>query len=148
MRSETATRRVTRAERSLKGDWLGNEPCGIIRGMRPIFVRELTGEERQTLHAGLRSSEVFTLKRCQVLLASARGLSAPKIAELVGCSTQNVHTIVRALETRGLASLRRLSKRPKCTAKVTDVAACERQRARVPSPLRQAELRVDATVCG
>ena len=105
--------------------------------MRPIFVRELTAEERQALQAGLRSSEVFTLKRCQVLLASARRLNATEIAELVGCSTQNVRTILRAFETRGLAALRPLSKRPKSAAKVLDDAACEQLRALVhESPRR------------
>ena len=105
--------------------------------MRPIFVRELIAEERQALQAGLRSSEVFTLKRCQVLLASARGLNATDIAELVGCSPQNVRSIVRAFEARGLASLRPLSKRPKSAAKVLDDAACERLRALVHESPRQ-----------
>jgi transposase len=105
--------------------------------MRPIFVRELTAEERQALQAGLRSSEVFTLKRCQVLLASARGLNATEIAELVGCSPQNVRSIVRAFQARGLASLRPLSKRPKSAAKVLDDAACEQLRALVHESPRQ-----------
>jgi transposase len=105
--------------------------------MRPIFVRELTTEERRALQAGLRSTEGFTLKRCQVLLASARGLNATEIAEFVGCSTQNVRSIVRAFEARGLASLRPLSKRPKSAAKVLDEAACEHLRALVHESPRQ-----------
>jgi transposase len=105
--------------------------------MRPIFVRGLTAEEQQALQSGLRSSEVFTLKRCQVLLASARGLNATDIAELVGCSTQNVRSILRAFEARGLASLRPLSKRPKSAAKVLDDAACEQLRALLHESPRQ-----------
>jgi transposase len=100
-------------------------------GMRPIFVRDLTTEEREALKAGLRSSDIFTLKRCQILLASARGLTATQIAELLGCSTQNVRMVLRAFEARGLASLGQQSKRPKSAAKVLDETACERLRALV-----------------
>ena len=39
----------------------------------PLFVRELTDAERQALQAGLRSREAFTLRRAQILLASADG---------------------------------------------------------------------------
>jgi transposase len=98
-------------------------------GMRPIFVRELTNEEREALQAGLRSSEVFTVKRSQMLLASARGLTATEIAELIGCSTQNVRMVIRAFDERGLASLHQQSKRPKSAAKTLDEAACEELRA-------------------
>jgi transposase len=97
--------------------------------MRPIFVRELTNEEREALQAGLRSSEVFTVKRSQMLLASARGLTATEIAELIGCSTQNVRMVIRAFDERGLASLHQQSKRPKSAAKTLDEAACEELRA-------------------
>jgi hypothetical protein len=37
---------------------------------RPIFVRSLSDAERQHLEAGLRSSDAFVLRRCQILLAS------------------------------------------------------------------------------
>ena len=40
---------------------------------RPIFVRPLSDAERETLEAGLRSPDAFTLRRCQILLASSRG---------------------------------------------------------------------------
>ncbi len=39
----------------------------------PIFIRSLTENERQQIQAGLRSSDAFVLRRCQILLASARG---------------------------------------------------------------------------
>jgi hypothetical protein len=39
-------------------------------------VRPLTDAERQTLEAGLRSPEAFTLRRCRILLASADGKNA------------------------------------------------------------------------
>jgi hypothetical protein len=50
-------------------------------GNPPIFVRELSTRERKALEDGLRSSEAFVLRRCQILLASARGEFAPRIAE-------------------------------------------------------------------
>ena len=34
---------------------------------KPIFVRELTDDERQALEEGLRSSEAFALRRAQIL---------------------------------------------------------------------------------
>jgi hypothetical protein len=53
---------------------------------RPIFVRPLNDAERKTLEAGLRSSDAFTLRRCQILLASDRGENAYQIARSLGCN--------------------------------------------------------------
>jgi hypothetical protein len=36
----------------------------------PKFVRPLEDAEREALAAGLRSSDAFVLRRCQILLAS------------------------------------------------------------------------------
>jgi hypothetical protein len=47
---------------------------------RPIFVRPLSEEERTALEQGLRSADAFVLRRCQILLASARGDRAPRSA--------------------------------------------------------------------
>jgi hypothetical protein len=33
----------------------------------PIFVRTLSKDERKRLEAGLRSSDAFVLRRCQIL---------------------------------------------------------------------------------
>ena len=71
--------------------------------MKPLRVRELSDPERQTLQAGLRSSDGFTVRRCHILLASARGDTAPVIAQAIGCSPQAVRNVLRAFETRGLA---------------------------------------------
>jgi hypothetical protein len=43
---------------------------------RPIFVRPLSDAERKALEAGLRSPDAFTLRRCQILLASNKGKNA------------------------------------------------------------------------
>ena len=71
----------------------------------PIFVRELSEKEREELEAGLRSKDAFVMRRCQILLASARGLSPPKIAESLGCASQTVRNAVRAFNKRGLTAL-------------------------------------------
>jgi hypothetical protein len=45
----------------------------------PIVVRDLSKKERERLEAGLlRSKDAFVMRRCQILLASARGNSPPK----------------------------------------------------------------------
>ena len=79
----------------------------------PTFVRPLTRPERERLEAGLRSPTAFELRRCQIVLASARGERAPAIAHAVGCSTQTVHNVLRAFHARGLASLTKRSSRPR-----------------------------------
>jgi transposase len=109
----------------------------MIVWMKPLFVREMTGEEREALTKGLRSSQVFTVRRCQILLASSRGLNATQIAETVGCSTQNVRTVLRAFEERGVAAIAQQSRRPKSAAKLLDEAKCEKLRAFLHQSPRQ-----------
>lgn len=78
----------------------------------PIFVRSLTDAERQTLQDGLPSSDAFVLRRCQILLASARGERAPAIARQVGCSDEAVRQVIRAFHEQGVRALQRKSRRP------------------------------------
>jgi hypothetical protein len=78
----------------------------------PIFVRTLTDGERQAQHAGLRSADAFVLRRCQILLASARGERAPRIAEQLGCDDQTVLDALHAFNRQGVAALERGSSRP------------------------------------
>ena len=101
----------------------------MILGMKPLFVREITGEEPEALQVGLRSPQAFTVKRCQIVLASSRGLNATEIAQLLGCSTQNVRLVLRAFDARGAGALRMRSRRPKSAAKLLDREKCERLRA-------------------
>jgi transposase len=85
----------------------------MLVGMkRPIFVRELTDEEGGQLERGLRSSDAFVLRRCQILLASARGEIAPVIARNLGCSSETVRTAITAFNQRGLECLQAGSHRP------------------------------------
>jgi len=78
----------------------------------PIFVRPLTDAERQALTAGLRSADAFVLRRCQILLASARGERAPRIATQLGCDDQTVLDALHAFNARGLTALQPGSSRP------------------------------------
>jgi transposase len=79
---------------------------------RPIFVRALSDEEREALVAGLRSPDAFVLRRCQILLASARGKIAREIATDLGCDGQTVRTAIHAFNTQGLTCLAHWSSRP------------------------------------
>ena len=71
----------------------------------PISVRALTADEQQTLPEGWRSSEAFVLRRCQILLARARGQTARVIAEPLGCDDQTGRNTIQAFHTRGLTAL-------------------------------------------
>src|SRR5215813_5723946 len=82
---------------------------------KPIYIRTLLADERQTLQEGLRSSEAFVLRRCQILLASARGQTARVIAETLGCDGQTVRHAIHAFNARGLTALRPGSSAPQRT---------------------------------
>jgi transposase len=85
-----------------------------VAGMKPpIFVRDLSEGERERLEAGLRSKDAFVMRRCQILLASSRGETPPKIAESLGCASQTVRNAIRAFNERGLDALTPGSSRPK-----------------------------------
>jgi transposase len=95
----------------------------------PTFVRPLLDSERQAIRAGLRSPDAFTLRRCQVLLASADGLRPAQIAARFGCASQSVRNAIRAFAAEGTACLTEKSHRPVSVRPEVDDAACERLRA-------------------
>jgi transposase len=96
----------------------------------PVYVRPLTDSERARLEAGLRSSDAFVLRRCQILLASSRHERPPQIAAEVGCDDQTVRTVIRRLERDGIeACLTRQSNRPHNPVVKIDSAAAEGLRA-------------------
>ena len=78
----------------------------------PIFIRPLTEDERSQVQAGLRSSEAFVMRRCQILLASDRGERAPAIARQLGCHRQTVLNVIHGFNAHGLAALQVSSSRP------------------------------------
>jgi DNA-binding CsgD family transcriptional regulator len=77
----------------------------------PLYVRPLTDAEREALKAGLRSTDAFTLRRSQILLASARGRRPQQIADELGCASQTVRNAIRACDARGLPALQERSHR-------------------------------------
>jgi transposase len=95
----------------------------------PIFVRTLSDEERHELEQGLRSADAFVLRRCQILLASARGERAPHIAAYLGIDDQTVLDALHAFNTHGLPALVKGSSRPKRTRLVFGPEQAQRLRA-------------------
>lgn len=98
-------------------------------GMKaPLFVRPLAEDERARLEAGLRSPDAFTLRRAQVLLASARAEPPKAIAGALGCSVQTVRNTIRAFHEEGPDCLDKKSNRPKSAAPILGGDAAERLR--------------------
>jgi transposase len=77
-----------------------------------LYVRNLNESERTTLEAGLRSQDGFRLRRCQILLASARQEKPQQIAKQIGCTAQTVRNVIHDFTARGLACLVEGSHRP------------------------------------
>ena len=110
----------------------------MLAGMRtPISVRPLTDAERQAVTAGLRSPDAFVLRRCQMLLASARGERAPRIAAHLGCDDQTVLDALHAFNAQGLDALKKGSFRPKHTPLVFAPEQAEQLRALLHRPPRE-----------
>jgi len=95
----------------------------------PLFVRPLTADERATLETGLRSPSALTVRRCQILLASAEGQATTAIARQLRCTDQTVRNTIHAFHQRGFVMLQPLSSRPHTTATIFDAGTCESLRA-------------------
>lgn len=91
----------------------------------PIFVRSLSEKERESIEAGLRSKDAFTLRRSQMLLASSRGNEVPRIAENLGCGQQTVRDAIHDFNARGVDALRAKSSRPGRTRDAFDEESTE-----------------------
>ena len=94
----------------------------------PIFVRPLIADEHAALTVGLHSPDAFTVRRCQILLASARGETASQIASHQGWASQTVRNAIRAFNAAGLDALVAGSSRPHRIDRAFDAAAAERLR--------------------
>ena len=93
-----------------------------------MFVRELTAAERQRLQAGLRSRDGFTLRRSQILLASAERIRPAEIAARLGCVAGTVRNTIHAFEREGLSCLAEKKRGPKDAQPLLDEARAERLR--------------------
>ncbi len=95
----------------------------------PLYVRPLIADERQVLEAGLRSASGFTVRRCQMLLASADGEATTTIARTLRCNDQTVRNAIHAFNARGCAALQPTSSRPHTTHATFDAQGREQLRA-------------------
>jgi len=94
----------------------------------PIFVRELSEQERARLATGLRAASAFTMGRAQIVRLSAAGRRPRAIAQDLGCAVQTVRNAIHAFNIAGVASLTAGSSRPKSAAPVLGGAELERLR--------------------
>ena len=95
----------------------------------PLFARPPTDAEQQALAAGLRSADAFTLRRCQIVLASARGERVPAIARSLGCGEQTVRNAIHAFDQDGVTALVVGSSRPHTIHPAFDADGAARLRA-------------------
>jgi transposase len=68
-------------------------------------VRPLTDAERDAVEQGLRSSNAYTLRRSQIVAASARGEHIPRIARHLSCDEQTARNAIHAFNRAGAAAL-------------------------------------------
>src|SRR6476659_2239583 len=92
---------------------------------RPLYVRVLTDDERGVIEDGLRSPDASDLRRCQVLLGSARGDTARQIGARLGCSDEWVRQVIQTFHADGLDTLTPRSRRPHTIRAAFDAAGCE-----------------------
>ncbi len=95
----------------------------------PLVVRPLTDAEREAVETGLRSSDAFTLRRSQILAASARGEHVPRIARSLSCNEQTVRNAIHAFNAQGVAALTKCSCRVHTEQAAFAPAAAEELRA-------------------
>ncbi len=97
--------------------------------MKALYVRELTEEEQEALHNGLKSSDGFTVRRAQMVLLSANErLKVDRIGERVGCRGQAVRETIHAFHKEGLACLEHKSRARQDDQRAFDDVARERLR--------------------
>jgi transposase len=92
------------------------------------MIGELNPEELATLQRGLRSPDAFTLRRCQILLASHQGHTPQQISTQVHCSDQCVREAIHAFHQEGLACLKAKSHATYTNQSAIDGAGLERLR--------------------
>lgn len=97
-----------------------NSQVLLVLMLPPLYVRPLSDAEQSALKQGLHSKDAFTLRRCQILLASAKRTRPKEIAAHIGCSVQTVRNTIRAFEQQGLACLKAESSRPKTVKPIFD----------------------------
>lgn len=92
-------------------------------------MRPPTDDERSHLEAGLRAKDLFVLRRCQIVLASARGDWVPAIALTLGCDEQTVRNVIHGFNDTGLGCLVQGSSVAHTIHRAFDLDQAERLRA-------------------
>jgi transposase len=90
-----------------------------------LFVRSLTFEEEYRLKRYLRGKDLFALRRAQLILGSARGVSVPLLSQQSGYTVQMVRYVIHTFNAQGLACLVRQSNRPKTVVPLLGEEACQ-----------------------
>lgn len=96
---------------------------------QPIFVRRIAAKQRKQLETGLRSREAYIMRRCQIILASARRERASEIARKLGCSEGTVRNTINNFNQHGLKCFQKQSSRPKRLRTILDEEKREQLRA-------------------
>ena len=76
------------------------------------YVRSFTKEEKVAIEIGLKSKDIFVLRRSQMLLLSSEGFSTTEIASKVGYHPESVRQIIKKFDEKGLAVLEQGSRKP------------------------------------
>ena len=98
-------------------------------GMKALYARALTEEERQVLGESLKSAEGFTVRRAQMLLMSAEEhLKVNEIGKRSGCQGQAVREAIHAFDEEGLACLQPKAKGYREDRRAFDDVACQQLR--------------------
>lgn len=72
-----------------------------------IYARELTTEEgRRVQHEIRHGKDPIMMKRCQVVLCSAQGMTVQEIAKLTLLSDYHIRELIRTFNEGGLGALR------------------------------------------
>jgi transposase len=102
----------------------------------PIFVRRVSSKQRKKLQTGLRARGAYRMRRCQIILASARGARASEIARQLGCSEGTARNTINSCNQYGLECLKKKSSRPRELRTIGDEAKREKLRALLPTSPR------------
>src|SRR5262249_20994103 len=74
---------------------------------RALAVRPLTADETRYLKVGRRSAKGMTVRRSQILLASATGYSLTQITSVTGCKASTVTHVISDFHARGIVSVQK-----------------------------------------
>ena len=92
----------------------------------PLFIRPLTAAERDTLEAGRRSAAALTVRRGQMVLASAEGQHSTTMARHLRCHEQTIRHALHACHPQGMSALQPTSSTPHRPQAVFDTQRRER----------------------